>query len=73
MYPEALDTKDEKILKENFTRTNPAELRREIGTRQAELLTKVRRKNITQRNKRNAAYLNRAKLNESTTHTSRAS
>ncbi|WP_208012962.1 integrase catalytic domain-containing protein [Nesterenkonia salmonea] len=73
MYPEALDTKDEKILKEKFTRTNPAELRREIGTRQAELLTKVRRKNITQRNKRNAAYLNRAKLNESTTHTSRAS
>lgn len=72
MYPEVLDTADARMLAKQLETTNPAALRRELTDLQTQLLAKVKRKNITQRNKRNAAYLSRAKINESTTQPSRA-
>ncbi len=56
-----------------YDTTNPAQLRHEIGDLQDDPLNKVKHKNITRRNKQNAVYLSRAKLDESTSHPSRAS
>ncbi|MEJ7741087.1 MAG: transposase family protein [Nocardioidaceae bacterium] len=72
-HPDVLDAHDTKMLAKRFQTTNPAQLRREIGDLQGDLLNKVRHKNITRRGKQNATYLSRAKLDESTTHPRRAS
>ena len=52
---------------------NPAALRRQVSDLQGDLLNKVRHQNITRRGKQNAAYLSRAKLDESTKKPTRAS
>ncbi len=72
-HPDVLDAHDTKMLAKRFQTTNPAQLRREIGDLQGDLLNKVRHKNITRRGKQNATYLSRAKLDESTNHAKRAS
>ena len=61
------------MLVKRLDTTNPAQLLHEIGDLQGDLLNKVKHKNITRRNKQNAVYLSRAKLDESTSHPSRAS
>jgi hypothetical protein len=72
-HPDALDDTDAKLLAKRLGTTNPADLRRQIGDLQGDLLNKVKHKNITRRGKQNAVYLSRAKMDESTNQTSRAS
>ncbi len=72
-HPDQLDAIDAKLLAKRLDTTNPAALRREVGDLQGDLLNKVKHKNITRRNKQNAAYLSRAKLDESTKKPRRAS
>jgi hypothetical protein len=72
-HPDALDDTDAKLLANRLGTTNPADLRRQIGDLQGDLLNKVKHKNITRRGKQNAVYLSRAKMDESTNQTTRAS
>ncbi|MGH9251066.1 MAG: integrase catalytic domain-containing protein [Acidimicrobiales bacterium] len=72
-HPECLDDIDAKLLAKRLHSTNPAALRRQVGDLQGDLLNKVKHQNITRRNKQNAIYLTRAKLDESTTRPARAS
>ena len=72
-HPDQLDEHDAKMLIKHLQTSNPAQLRREVGDLQGDLLNKVRHKTITRRNKQNAVYLSRAKLDESTKQPSRAS
>ncbi|MDQ3423762.1 MAG: hypothetical protein M3510_10395, partial [Actinomycetota bacterium] len=72
-HPEHLDDIDAELLAKRLHTTNPAALRRQVSDLQGDLLTKVKHKNITRRGKQNAAYLSRAKLDESTKKPTRAS
>jgi Integrase core domain len=88
-HPEdpALDEVDARRLAALLQATNPAAVRREIGQLQATLLERVRRKTVTRRAKTNHAYISgnkikdaagqpvppRAKIDEATTSTKRAS
>lgn len=62
--PDQLDEIDAKLLAKRLDTTNPAELRRHIANLQRDLLNRVKHTNLTQRNKQNAVYLSRAKLDE---------
>lgn len=72
-HPDALDDTDAKMLAKRYDTTNPAQARREVTDLQRTLLDMVAHKTITRRGKQNAAYLSRTKLDESTTHPTRAS
>ena len=72
-HPEHLDDIDAELLAKRLHTTNPAALRRQVSDLQGDLLNKVRHQNITRRGKQNAAYLSRAKLDESTKKPTRAS
>jgi transposase InsO family protein len=72
-HPDALDEVDAEMLAKRYRTINPAAARREVADLQATLLGMVAHKNVTTRAKQNQAYLSRAKLDESTTPTSRAS
>jgi transposase InsO family protein len=82
-HPDVLNPIDEADLTHFRTTANPAQLRRDIDLVQANLLELARRRGIvTTRRKTNATYLNRTKMktpttrakpDESTTHTTRAS
>ena len=63
-HPDQLDEIDAKLLAKRLDTTNPAELRRHIADLQRDLLNRVKHTNLTQRNKQNAVYLSRAKLDE---------
>jgi transposase InsO family protein len=63
-HPDQLDEIDAKLLAKRVDTTNPAELRRHIANLQRDLLNRVKHTNLTQRNKQNAVYLSRAKLDE---------
>jgi hypothetical protein len=72
-HPDALDEHDTKMLAKALDTTNPAQQRREVSDLQASLLSMVGHKNVTRRGKQHQVYLTRAKLDESTTHPTRAS
>ena len=72
-HPGVLDEIDAELLAKQFRTINPAAARREVADLQRTLLNVVAHKNVTTRAKQNAAYLSRAKLDESTTRGSRAS
>jgi hypothetical protein len=72
-HSDALDDTDAKMLAKRYDTTNPAQARREVTDLQRSLLAMVAHKHITRRGKQNAAYLSRTKLDESTTHPTRAS
>lgn len=72
-HPGALDEVDAQLLARRFKTTNPAGSRRHVTDLQKTLLDMVAHKNITRRGKQNTTYLSRAKLDESTTQSSRAS
>ncbi len=72
-HPDQLDDIDAKMLTKQIETTNPAELRRQIGDLQGDLINKVKHQNIARRGKQNQVYLSRAKSDESTTNRTRAS
>ena len=81
-HPQYLTDQDAADLSTRATQINPAELRRQIHAIQASLIELARRRGkVEQRPKRNATYLSRkkihptkrAKSDESTTHSTRAS
>ena len=80
-HPDALDEIDARRLAELLRDTNPAESRRQVANLCATLLERVRRKTVTARAKANRVYLEkkkqpplpRAKLDEATTPSERAS
>ena len=43
-----------------YQTTNPADLRRQIGDLQGDLLNKIKHKTVSRRSKQNAVYLSRA-------------
>lgn len=72
-HPDALDEVDRDLLAKRFATVNPAAARRRVADLQKTLLDMVAHKNVTARGKQNAAYLSRAKLDESTFPRTRAS
>jgi hypothetical protein len=72
-HPHALDDTDAKLLAKRLAGINPAQARRDVTDLQTTLLGMVAHKNTTRRGKQNAAYLSRAKLDESTNQPRRAS